>query len=149
MKKYLAIAGALLLAPSLCFAGNSMNAMSKDDVNNAFADKTITTISASTLNGKVMNNTFTGYFSKDGKAMGSFGTKPDNDPQTDTGTWKVNSDGMFCYKWDHWDAGKEKCVALYKLKNGILVINSDGGFESMILSEQMKSGNQMGAMSAQ
>lgn len=143
MKKYLALAGALLLAPSLCFAGNNMTQMSKDEVTNALADKTITTISAATLSGKVVNNTFTGYFSKDGKAMGSFGTKPENDPQTDTGTWKVNSDGMFCFKWDHWDSGKEKCVAIYKLSNGLLVINSDNGFESMILSDQIKSGNQM------
>ncbi len=144
MKHYLTLAGTLLLAPSLCFAG-TLTSMKKDEVTNAIADKTITTVSAATLNGKVVNNSFTGYFSKDGKSTGSFDNKPETDPQTDTGTWKVDSDGKFCYKWDHWDNNKEQCVSFFKLNNGILVINGQNGFESMILSEQIRSGNQMGS----
>lgn len=144
MKHFLALIGTLLLAPSLCMAG-TLNSLKKDEVTSAFSDKTITTISAATLNGKIIKNSFTGYFSKDGKAVGSFETKPDNEQQTDTGTWKVNSDGLFCYQWDHWDANKEKCLSVYKLNNGLLVINDQGGFESMILADQIKSGNQMGA----
>lgn len=143
MKKCLILAGISLLVPSLCFAA-SLNSMKKAEVTKAIADKTFTTISAATLNDKVIKNSFTGYFSKDGKASGSFEMKPDNDPQSDTGTWNVNSDGKLCYKWDHWDSGKEKCVAVYKLSNGLLVINDEKGFESMILSDQIKSGNQMG-----
>lgn len=143
MKQYLTLVGALLLVPSLSSAA-SLSSLNKDEVTSALSDKTITTISAATLNGKVISNSFTGYFSKDGKAVGSFATKPEgNEPQTDTGTWKVNSDGMFCFKWDHWDAGQEKCVSIYKLGNGLLVINKQNGFESMILSEQIKSGNQL------
>lgn len=142
MKKYSMLAGILLLAPSLTMAG-TMSSMSKDDVMSTFSDKTITTISAATLNGKVINDSFTGYFSKDGNATGSFETKPDDGPQSDTGTWKVNSDGKFCFKWSQWDQGKEKCVSIYKLGNGYLVVNDQNNFESMILSEQIKSGNQM------
>lgn len=142
MKHYLTLAGALLLVPSLSFAG-TLTSMNKDEVTNAFADKTITTIPAATLNGKVLKDSFTGYFSKDGKATGKFENKPENDPQNDTGTWKVDSEGKFCFKWDHWDGGNEKCVSIYKLSNGFLVVNSKDAFESMILSEQIKSGNQM------
>ena len=83
---------------------------------------------------------------KDGKANGSFESKPENEAQTDTGTWKVDSTGKFCYKWNNWDSGKEKCLSIYKLSNGFLVINGENGFESMILSEQIKSGNQMKAI---
>lgn len=142
MRNSLALLAILLLAPSLCLAG-SLNSMGKDEVVSAFSDKTITTIPAATLNGKVIKNTFTGFFSKDGKATGAFETKPSDDPQTDTGTWKVNADGLFCYKWDHWDGGKEECVSMFKLTNGYLVINDQNGFESMILSELIKPGNQM------
>lgn len=140
MKQYLALAA--LLVPSLSIAG-TLTSMKQADVINAFADKTITTIPAATLNGKVLKNSFTGYFSKDGKAQGLFETKPNDDPQNDTGSWKVDSEGMFCFKWDHWDGGQEKCVAIYKLNNGFLVINKQDSFESMILSDQIKSGNQM------
>lgn len=116
MKHYLSMSLALLLVPSLSFAG-TLTSLKQDEVTNVFSDKTITTISAATLNGKVINNSFTGYFSKDGKAKGSFDKKPDNDPQTDTGTWKADSNGNFCYKWDHWDGAKEECVSIYKLRD--------------------------------
>jgi hypothetical protein len=142
MKRYLALLGASLLVPSLCFAG-TLTSLNKEEVTNAFSDKTFTTIPAATLNGKVLKDSFKGYFSKDGKSTGSFETKPDSGPQNDTGSWKVDADGKFCFKWDHWDGGKEQCVSIYKLSNGFLVINSKNGFESMILSEQIKSGNHM------
>lgn len=142
MKQYLALIGLLTLVPSLCFAG-TITSMNQDEVTNAFSDKTITTVSAATLNGKIVKDSFTGYLSPDGKGNGSFETKPKNGPQSDTGTWKVDPEGRLCIKWDHWDNGKEQCVSIYKLSNGLLVINNKNGFESMILSEQIKPGNQM------
>lgn len=144
MKKLLALASTLLLVPSLSFAG-TLTSMNKDEVISAISDKTFTTISAATLNDKVIADSFTGYFSKDGKMSGKFEKKPEGSPQSDTGTWKVNSDGALCYKWEKWDNGKEECVAVYKLSNGLLVVNSSNGFESFILDKSIKSGNSLAA----
>lgn len=137
------LSSSLLLVPALCFAATTLKSMGKDDINKEFVDKTFTTISAATLNGSVISNTFTGYFSKDGKATGKFATKPADAPQTDTGTWKINGDDLLCVKWGNWDSGKERCVSFYKLNNGLLVINAQSGFESMILNKDIQSGNQM------
>lgn len=122
----------------------TLTSMKKDEVMKAFSDKNFSTINAATLNGTVIDNNFTGYFSKDGKMKGKFKNKPDNSPQQDTGTWKVNDDGAMCFKWDNWDSNKERCVTLYRLKNGILVVNSDNGFETMILDKDMSSGDSLG-----
>lgn len=142
LKQLLYIASFIVFAPALAVAG-TLKSLDKDEVTNAFKDKTITTISAATLNNEVIPDSFTGYFSNDGKMTGKFVNKPKDQPQNDTGTWQVKSDGMLCYKWDHWNSGKDKCAAIYKLNNGLLVINDQNGFESFILSSAIKSGNQV------
>lgn len=140
MKQACTLIATLMLVPSLCTA-TTLTSLNKDDVTQLFSDKTITTIPAATLNGKIIKNAFTGYFSKDGKNYGSFQSKPEGEAQTDTGTWRVDDNGMLCYKWQHWDSSKERCVGVYKLNNGYLIVNDQNGFESLILSDQIKSGN--------
>ena len=140
MRKFLFKTGILLLVSPIELA-TTLNSMSKDDVTKAFSDKTFSTISAATLNGNLIDDKFTGYFSKDGKMKGKFGKKPSNAPQNDTGVWRVNDDGTMCFKWDNWDSNTEKCVNLYQLQNGILVVNDQNGFESMILNKDMSSGD--------
>lgn len=142
MKKFRFGISLLLLVSPIALAA-TLDSMSKDDVTSTFSDKTFSTISAATLNGNVIDNKFTGYFSKDGKTTGKFDKKPDNGPQNDTGVWRVNDDGAMCFKWDHWDSNTERCVNLYKLQNGVLVVNTDNGFETMILNKDMKSGNSL------
>lgn len=109
----------------------------------SISDKTITTISAATLNGRVIPDQFIGYFSKDGKITGKFMTKPNDAPQNDTGAWKVENNGKLCFKWNNWDANKEKCVSFYRLDNAVLVVNENNGFESLILKNDIKSGNSL------
>lgn len=142
MKRLLGFISIALLVPSLGFAG-TLTSLDMEQVTSAFSDKTITTISAATLNGKLIENSFSGYFSKDGKMIGKFNKKPEGSPQNDKGSWRVDSNGMFCYKWDSWDNNKENCIGVYKLSNGLLVINSNNGFESFILDKDIKSGNNM------
>src|SRR5262245_16147777 len=142
MKKHIFKVASLLLLPSVCFAG-TITSMNQDEVTNILNEKTITTITAATLNGNIIADKFTGYFSKDGKMSSSFSPKTSNAPQTDTGTWRVSSDGMMCFKWQNWDSGKERCVSLYKLNNSILVTNSQNGFESLILNKDIVSGNRL------
>lgn len=141
MKKLLSLSIALFAIPAISFA--ALSPMNKSAASHELTDKTITTISAATLDGKVISDSFTGYFGKDGKITGKFASKPADGPQTDQGSWKVKSDGKVCIMWDHWNNAKEKCVSFYKLTNGMLIVNMDNGFESLVLNSNMKSGNQM------
>lgn len=132
----------ILLVSSLGFAA-TLKSLTKEQVTNAFQDKTITTIPLLTLNDKLVNNTITVYFAKDGKINGQFATKPDNDPQTDQGTWMVKANGTLCAKWDHMNNQKPICVFVYKLNNSLVFANADTNkFESMVLNENIKDGNQ-------
>jgi hypothetical protein len=135
-----AYAALMLSVSSITFA-SSIASMNKSEVMNAISDKTMTTISAATLNGKVIPDSFTGYFGKDGKMNGGFATKPEDASQNDKGTWMVKDNGEVCVKWEQWFDGKEQCVYFYKLKNALLIINTDKGFESLILDEDLKPGN--------
>lgn len=136
------IIGAMLLSSPLAF-GSTLTSMTKDEVIQAIGNKTFSTISAATLNGNLIDNKFTGYFSNDGKMKGKFKNKPDNAPQQDTGAWRVNDDGTMCFKWDKWDTNKERCVTFYQLQNGILVLNAQNGFESMIVNKDINTGDTM------
>lgn len=44
---------------------------------------------------------------------------------------------------DHWNKAKEKCMNFYKLSNAVLIMNADQGFESLVLGDEIKSGNQV------
>ncbi|HSW69739.1 MAG TPA: hypothetical protein VLI69_06275 [Gammaproteobacteria bacterium] len=141
MKKLILLAVLFSLSP-ISFA-ESLTPMNKSAATMELSDKTITTISAATLDGKVISDSFTGYFGKDGKMTGKFANKPAEGPQNDQGSWKVQSDGKVCVTWDHWNNAKEKCVSFYKLNNALLIVNASNGFESLILNTDMKSGNKM------
>jgi hypothetical protein len=130
----------LLSVASLNFAA-SLTSLKKSEAMGTLRDKTMTTISAAALNGKIIPNSFTGYFGKDGKMNGGFVNKPEDAPQNDQGTWKVREDGKVCVVWEHWFNSKEQCVYLYKLSNGLLIINTDRGFESLVLTADLKTGN--------
>ncbi|STY29843.1 Uncharacterised protein [Legionella wadsworthii] len=139
--KQVTLAALLLSISSLSIAA-SMSSMSKSEVTEALNDKTITTISAATLNDKVLANPFTGYFGKDGKMNGKFVQPTKDVPQKDQGTWLVKDDGSVCMTWTQWFKGKEECVYFFKLQNGLLIVGADQNFESFILSAHIKPGNQ-------
>ncbi|MDX1901491.1 MAG: hypothetical protein SFW66_05745 [Gammaproteobacteria bacterium] len=143
MKKLLVIFAVLASVSSVSFAAAGLVSMNKAQAIKELSDKTITTISAVTLNGKVISDSFTGYFSKDGKTNGKLATKPADGPQVDQGKWMVKSNGMVCITWDHWNNAKEKCVNFYKLNNALLITNAGHGFESLVLDDEIQSGNQM------
>ena len=142
MKK-LILATAILLSFSTISMANSLQSLDKSSVKSLLDNKTITTISLTTLNGKTQDNVFTGYLSQDGKTNGSFASAPANQPQTDTGTWKVNDDGQLCMAWQHWNNAKEFCMSLYKTNNSIIFINQQNKLESVVMLDKIRSGNKM------
>lgn len=142
MKK-LIISSAILLSFCSVSIANTIHSLDKDKVKSLLNDKTITTIGLTTLNGHTQDDVFTGYFGKDGKATGSFATAPSDQPQNDQGTWTVKNNGDLCMTWQHWDNAKEFCLAVYKTNNSIIFINKDGKLESVVLTDNIKSGNQL------
>lgn len=142
MRKSLSLAVALISFSSLASAA-TLTSLNSTQAKNVISDKTITTVSTVTLDGKLVDNTFTGYFNKDGTMQGSFATKPDNGPQTDQGKWRVMANGDFCFTWQNWDNNKERCVTFYKLNNALLVINNGNKFETLILDNNIQPGNKL------
>lgn len=142
MRKLVMVIAVFLSASQFSYAA-SLSSMNKSQASSTFTDKTITTLSAATLNGKVIQDSFSGYFGKDGKMNGKFSSKPADTPQADEGTWLTKSNGQVCFTWTHWNEGKERCVTLYKLNNAVLIIGPDNVFETLIMNDNIKSGNQL------
>lgn len=145
MKKLqLASTIALLFVTSLCFATN-LESLNKAQVTKQVQGNTITTVPMATLQGKLLNNNpVTVFFDKNGSVRGQFAEKPADSDQTDTGTWKVSADGTLCATWQHWDNSKPICVQVYNLNNALVFVNAKNKkFETMIMMENIKSGNKM------
>lgn len=144
MKKKLVLSLALLSLSSISLAA-TLTSMNSTQTKNAFSDKTITTVSKVTLNGNLIDNSFTGYFNKDGTMIGKFSNPVSDGPQSDKGTWKVQGNGQFCFTWQNWDNAKQRCVTFYKLDNALLVVGPKNVFETLILNTNIQNGNQMPA----
>jgi hypothetical protein len=145
MKKKIIFALALFSISSASLA-TSLTSMNSAQAKNTLSDKTITTVSAATLNGNIVDNSFTGYFNKDGTMTGKFANSlADGAPQSDTGTWKVQKNGEVCVTWQKWDKGHQKCVTFYKLNHSLLVVGPENKFETVILEDNIQKGNQMPA----
>jgi hypothetical protein len=140
MKKLL-IATALLSLSTMSF-GTALHSMNKTQVMSFLGNKTITTVPLTTLNSTLIRNSFTGFFNQNGTMSGQFERNPGNGgPKKDRGHWMVKSDGLTCITWQHWDKGQEKCMTMYQLSNSLLVVGPSHNFETMILNNNVKSGN--------
>lgn len=143
MKKKIVLSLALLSLSSLSLA-TSLTSMTGSQAKSAISDKTITTVSKATLNGKLVDNSFIGYFNKDGTMVGKFASPlSDGGPQTDKGKWKIQANGQLCFTWENWDQGQQRCVTFFKLNNALLVIGPQNKFETLILDDNIQSGNHM------
>lgn len=136
---------------SICCVAHAANdkfkPISKNEVSNAFTDKTITTIAWAMLNNHLIQNSLTAYFASNGKIIGHFATAPEgNIPQNDEGTWYVNDNGELCISWNNWFQGKEMCTMVYNLKNSYLFLSKEGSFHTLVLNENIKPGNQLNMM---
>lgn len=145
MKKFLIMLStvALTFVSASSFA-QSIESLSKKQVTEMISDKTITTIPLVTIDKQLTTNTFTGFFDKSGTLTGQLANKPDNGPQTDTGTWTVKSNGSLCATWKNWNQSQPVCVSVYQLKNSLIFVNSENkDLETLILSTDIKTGNQL------
>lgn len=143
MKKNILIAIALLTFGCSYSYAATLQSLDKNQVTKALENKTITTVPLVTLHKHLVPNTVSVYFGKKGELSGQFANKPENDPQTDQGTWQVKDDGQVCVNWKEWTKNKPTCVYTYKLENSLVFINVDNKFESMALLDKIQSGNQV------
>ena len=143
MKKILFFTSVVLCSLSSISMAGSIHPLSGMEAKKLIEDKTVKTISAATLNGQIVDNSFAGFFGKDGKVSARFANPPASAPQADTGTWKMGSHNNICFTWQHWNNSQEQCVTLYKLSNAILVLGSGKKFNSLVLNENIKPGNTM------
>ncbi len=121
----------------------SLQSMSKNQIMQALEGNTITTVPLVTLHGNLVTNTASVYFGKGGQLVGQFANKPDNDSQSDQGTWQAKANGQICVSWKTWTNNNPVCVYTYKLANSLVFINTNNKFESMVLSNSIQSGNQI------
>lgn len=142
MKKLVILSAcALMFVSSFCYAA-SMQSLNKKQLTQALEDKTITTISLVTLNGNIINNSASIYFSKNNKTDGTMSSKPGNNPQSDEGIWSVKSNGALCITWQHWNDNKPICVFGYQLTNALVLVNTETkNLETLILNINIQSGN--------
>ena len=140
VRKVIILFSLLMSVCSLSFAA-SLQSLDQKGATNALQDKTITTIPLATLKDRLIMTRVSIYFGADGKVVGKFARKPDNYPQSDMGTWKVQHDGQVCVNWPHWNDGKDMCVYVYNMKNSLVFANPNGYFDSLVLDRFIKSGN--------
>ncbi|HVY53835.1 MAG TPA: hypothetical protein VHA13_04885 [Gammaproteobacteria bacterium] len=135
---------ALMLMLSTPVFAASLVSLTKSEINAILQEKTVTTIPVvKWYENLVIHNPASIYFAKDGALSGRFTSQPDNGPQTDTGRWKIESNGQLCLHWKVWANAKPSCAYAYKLANALIFVNTDKKFETLIPLNNIEIGNQV------
>lgn len=132
-----------LLSVSVACSAATMHSITKDQMKQAFVNKTSTSISTAQLNGKNVDNAFTGYFDDKGNMWGKFASEPADAPQTDQGTYKIKNNGSLCLTWQHWMDAKQFCVNAYETTNSYIIIDDKNMFHTVFMKTAMQAGKQM------
>lgn len=130
---------ALLTTSSVSFA-MSLDSATQDQVKQMYVNKTFKSISTAQLNGKTVDNMFTGYLDDKGNMWGKFAHKPTNAPQTDQGTYMVKDDGALCITWQHWMDAKQFCIYTYETDNAYLIVGDNKVFHTAIMKNTFQDG---------
>lgn len=144
MNKIKLIAGFFLLVLSFTCFSATLNSLTKKEFLADFVGKTMVTVPLATMNNKLIDDSFSGYFNKNGEVVGKFAKALKNkEPQKDKGKWEVKDDGSFCIKWQHWFKDKEICMVVYELDNGYLFINAEKNKLGSFATKPLLDGNQV------
>jgi hypothetical protein len=144
MKKIAIVSAIAVAAISTVSFANAINSLKQNELKQILTDKTISSAPVITMDNHLTPNTFSGYFAKDGTINGKLANQPDNGPQADAGKYKIEANGNLCVTWDHWNNQKPICVSAYKVGNGLMLVNTEShDFENLLLSSDIKAGNQL------
>lgn len=143
MKKSISVIfGILVSFNSMCFAA-TLNTLTKDQVIQAFVNKTSTSIATDNLNGRTIENTFAMFLDDKGNIVGKMSHKPANEPQMDKGIYSIDEDGTTYITWQHWDAAKKLCIHVFNTENAYINVDCDNVFHTAFMKDSIKVGNQL------
>ncbi len=126
-----------------CLFGATLKSIGKKQVEEAFINKTAVSIPTDNLNGKTIENTFSMFLDTQGQIFGTMSQKPENEPQTDQGVYRIANDGSMYITWNHWDGAKKICARFFETQNAIISIDCDNIFHTVFMKESIQSGNQL------
>ena len=142
MRRMNAFAAVFLLAYSSIF-GAFLNSMTKDQIKQAFVNKTMVSIPVDNLNGRTIENTFSMFLDDQGNILGRMAQKPENEPQTDKGVYSIARDGSLYITWQHWDGAKKLCAHFFETQNAYIAIDCANTFHTVFMKEAIQSGNRL------
>ena len=136
-KTAIALGAALIAVSSLGFAA-TLNSLDKDQVKQAFVNKTYTSIGITHLNDQSIHDIFVGSMDDMGKIHGKFSHAPPQGPQSDEGVYTIKDDGQICITWQHWQQNKEFCVYVYGTNNAYVLVDVNNTFHTVFLKTDVK-----------
>jgi hypothetical protein len=143
MKKLLLLITMLAISPlALCATLQSLN---KKQLNDAFVNKTAVSINYDDFHGHPLGASFSYYLDGKGNIIGKLSQKPENEPQTDTGTYYLKADGTGYFTWKHWYGGKKICFRIFNTKNAYISVDCQNQFHTVYMKKDIQSGNQIGS----
>lgn len=131
-----------LAMSSLSFAA-TLTSMHKTQFEQAFINKTFTSIATDNLNGRTIDNTFSMFLDNHGNIWGKMSHKPANEPQTDKGIYSVKDDGTFYITWQHWDGAKQLCGHIFETENAYISVDCNNVFHTTFMKATVQSGNHL------
>ncbi len=132
----------LVLFNSLASA-TALHSMTKEQIQQAFINKTLVSIPTDNLNGKTINNSFTMYMDDKGIIYGKMSLKPEGEPQEDKGIYTLEPDGTVSIIWNHWDRKEKLYAQFFETKNAYLAIGVDKVFHTVFMKETILFGNRI------
>jgi hypothetical protein len=144
MKKLAAaVISTMLVTVSTLSYADTLNSMNKDQVEQAFVNKTSTSIPVIHSKGRPVANTISIFLDDKGNIFGKMAHKMANEPQTDKGVYTIKDDGTYYLTWQHWDDSKQFCVHFFNTKTAYVVISCTNVFHTAFMKDSFQSGNQL------
>ncbi|MCX7120964.1 MAG: hypothetical protein NTZ67_04215 [Gammaproteobacteria bacterium] len=142
MKKTAALLVTLTTLSTVSF-GLTLHSMKKAQVIKAFVNNTATTIPTASLDGKMIQNIISVFLDKKGNIFGRMESKPENEPQSDQGTYIIKNNGTLEITWQHWDNNKTLHAHFFNTKNAYITIDNDTVFHTVFMKAQIQAGNHL------
>ena len=133
----------VLISMSSLGVSATLQSMNKAQFKEAFINNTFVSIATDNLNGRTIDNTFSMFLDDKGNIWGKMSSKPENEPQTDQGTYSIADDGTFYITWQHWDGAKPLCGHVFYTENAYISVDCDNIFHTAFMKETIKSGNHL------
>lgn len=131
------------IATSTWSFGSTLNSMNKTQLEQAFINKTLTSIPTDNLNGRTINNTDSVFLDAQGNIQSKMAHKPANAPQADKGVYSIEDNGTLHITWQHWDDAKPLCFHIFNTKNAYIAIDCADVFHSAFMKAAVQSGNHL------